>query len=608
MASSAGTFRAVDDRTAGEALACMDIMSVSRAYLLAMVSPTPGYKALLLDKETMRCASTLLGRTEMGEHGVVLVERIHEHSGKRHDELKAICFLRPTRENVRLLKAELRRPRFHSYYVYFSNILPQAQLQELAEADAVKEQVHELQEFFADFVVVSKEHFTVPCPRNDVLIGPTALATGSASQLYEQVDRFVQGISSLFLALRRRPAIRYQRGSDAARRLADSFYQLTYRQQAQLFDFGVRGGGAAGGGGGGALLLLLDRKDDPVTPLLTQWTYQAMIHELLGMQDGRMTLRYTRQSDLGPDGREIVLDPQTDDFFARHAFSNYGDVGMDVKALLDTYQSKSERHKQVESIDDMKRFIAEHGDFQKFQNNVTKHVHIMGELAEVISRRHLMELSSMEQELANPAANLSAAASLDEVMRLLHLPGVTDKDAVRLAMLYALRFEHDTMRIAALMEQLGGMGIKDRSPTLYGAVRAVLTTCGGEQRTGDLYATRSVLGKALNMFKGLRGVENVYTQHTPLLEETLGRLTQDKLEVSDYPYYAGSHDDAAAVAAAFRRRLPREVIVFIIGGSTLEEAKAVASWNERNPSCRVLLGGSAVLNSDAYLEALTSTS
>eukprot|EP00955_Chlamydomonas_euryale_P103750 365520-Chlamydomonas_euryale.AAC.23 len=27
---------------------------------------------------------------------------------------------------------------------------------------------------------------------------------------------------------------------------------------------------------------------------------------------------------------------------------------------------------QVESIDDMKRFIAEHGDFQKFQNNVTK--------------------------------------------------------------------------------------------------------------------------------------------------------------------------------------------------------------------------------------------
>ena len=29
----------------------------------------------------------------------------------------------------------------------------------------------------------------------------------------------------------------------------------------------------------GALLLVLDRKDDPVTPLLTQWHYQASCHQ-----------------------------------------------------------------------------------------------------------------------------------------------------------------------------------------------------------------------------------------------------------------------------------------------------------------------------------------
>ena len=30
------------------------------------------------------------------------------------------------------------------------------------------------------------------------------------------------------------------------------------------------------------LLLVLDRRDDPITPLLTEWTYQAMVHELIG--------------------------------------------------------------------------------------------------------------------------------------------------------------------------------------------------------------------------------------------------------------------------------------------------------------------------------------
>ena len=58
----------------------------------------------------------------------------------------------------------------------------------------------------------------------------------------------MQGLSALFLAVRRRPVIRYQRGSDNTKRLADSLYQLTYKQ--------VRGGGADERGrqvkGGGA--------------------------------------------------------------------------------------------------------------------------------------------------------------------------------------------------------------------------------------------------------------------------------------------------------------------------------------------------------------------
>ena len=38
------------------------------------------------------------------------------------------------------------------------------------------------------------------------------------------------------------------------------------------------------------ILLLLDRRDDPTTPLLNQWTYQAMVHELLGINNHRVDL------------------------------------------------------------------------------------------------------------------------------------------------------------------------------------------------------------------------------------------------------------------------------------------------------------------------------
>lgn len=48
-----------------------------------------------------------------------------------------------------------------------------------------------------------------------------------------------------------------------------------------MFDFGSRST---------PVVLLLDRKDDPVTPLLTQWTYQAMVHELVGIKDNTVQL------------------------------------------------------------------------------------------------------------------------------------------------------------------------------------------------------------------------------------------------------------------------------------------------------------------------------
>ena len=69
-----------------------------------------------------------------------------------------------------------------------------------------------------------------------------------------------------------------------------------------------------GGNARDAVLLVLDRCDDPVTPLLTQWTYQAMVHELLGLKCHRVDLSGApgiKRKDL----REVVLSPKQDTFF-----------------------------------------------------------------------------------------------------------------------------------------------------------------------------------------------------------------------------------------------------------------------------------------------------
>lgn len=69
-------------------------------------------------------------------------------------------------------------------------------------------------------------------------------------------------------------------------KLAQSLHHLTTSEERELFDFGKRGGEVA------PLIMLLDRKEDPVTPLLLQWTYQAMVHELIGINTNRVDLTH----------------------------------------------------------------------------------------------------------------------------------------------------------------------------------------------------------------------------------------------------------------------------------------------------------------------------
>ena len=76
----------------------------------------------------------------------------------------------------------------------------------------------------------------------------------------------------------------------------------------------------------------------------------------------------------------------------------------------------------------------------------------------------------------------------------------------------------------------------------------------------------SSLGKKIA--SSLNGVENVYTQHQPLLYYILESIVKGKLKDSAYPPITSGSGGAAST-------IPSEVIVFIIGGATFEEATKV---------------------------------
>jgi vacuolar protein sorting-associated protein 45 len=46
------------------------------------------------------------------------------------------------------------------------------------------------------------------------------------------------------------------------------------------------------------LLIITERKEDVVTPLMTPWTYEAMLHELFGIYNNKVDIKNKQKAFL----------------------------------------------------------------------------------------------------------------------------------------------------------------------------------------------------------------------------------------------------------------------------------------------------------------------
>ncbi|KIV89224.1 hypothetical protein PV10_08810 [Exophiala mesophila] len=565
----------------------MDVAAAVQTYISkiagvgegAAASQSSKMKILLLDSDTVSIVSTAITQSALLKHEVFLVDRIENAQRERMRHLRCLAFVRPSPDSLQYLIDELREPKYGEYSIYFSNIVKKSSLERLAEADD-HEVVKSVQEYFADYIVINSDLMSLN------LAFPKHRLWSHSPDIWntDSLQRTTEGVVALLLSLKKNPLIRYQKNSLMAKKLATEVrYQIT--QEDTLFDFRKPDTPP--------ILLILDRRDDPITPLLTQWTYQAQVHELMGIHNGRVDL--SAVPDIRPELKEIVLTQDQDPFFKKNMYQNFGDLGGNIKEYVDQYQARTKSSAQIESISDMKRFVEEYPEFRKLSGNVSKHVALVSELSRRVSADQLLDVSELEQSLV---CNDNHAVDLKTLQKHIQNPSIPPDNKIRLVALYAIRYEKSPNNALPILLDLLTT-VADISPNKLSIIPTVLAYHHSLQPApvaggfSDLFESASSPFSNFRRNLNLKGVENVYTQHSPRLENTLQNLIKGRLKELQYPFLEGM---------GHTRDKPQDIVVFMVGGVTYEEARVVAQVNASVPGIRVVLGGTGVVNSEMFLQ------
>ena len=407
---------------------------------------------MLMDANTTTSLSLSCPQSEIMKKEVFLFEYLHNRgcASNALGFMKCVVLLRPEKDNIRMLSHEIGRPRYGSYYVYFTNRVPRADLKMLAESD-INEVVQDIKEVPSDYMALEAHVYSL------------SIKSPIRNLQWDRVSfqKTLDSLKSLLLSLRSpKPNVAYIKNSNLCEELATTLFQQMHAEVNVPKDQDYDAFNRAKNGPknpDSATLIIMDRRTDPVTPLLNQWTYQAMIHELLGTTNNKIDL--TGRDDVAEELKQLTLSASTDEFYRHNMYANFGEIGQTIQNLVQSFQEKVKGHQKIDSIGDIKDFVASYPEFKKMSGTVNKHVAILSELSKEVKMNGLMEASECEQTLA---CGLDKDNPISKIQEVLSLSNIRPKDALRIVALFCIRYHHIAERnIDLLCRSVKGLPKKE---------------------------------------------------------------------------------------------------------------------------------------------------
>jgi hypothetical protein len=425
------------------------------------------YKVLVMDRFCFEIVTPLIKVNELRKHGVTL-HLLLENDRERIADVPAVYFCQPTPANVALIANDFARNLYDAYHLNFSSSLPRASLEELA-AHSVKHRaaakVAKVFDQYVNFVSLGPDVFSLA--QRDAYVSLND-PTVSDERVEGCVAEVVRGLFGACATLGRAPIIRCPRGGAAemiARELEKLLRDHVAGKGSGLFANDLMSSSSSAAAGGAQpsqqrpLLCIFDRNFDVAAALQHPWTYQPLVHDILGMRLNRVDVAGDDDAldkavgGRGASKKSYELEESADPFWRNHGDAIFPRVAEEVEAELTKYK------KAMADINDktskagtssgtsadgapdtgtssLVSAVASLPELQERKKMIDKHTNVATALLREIKRRGIDEYHAVEEDLLCGKGDKAA------VMSLLDATGRgTAQDKLRLAIIAVIAEE-----------------------------------------------------------------------------------------------------------------------------------------------------------------------
>lgn len=499
------------------------------------------WKVLIMDRLTVKIMSYSCKMADITQEGVSLVEDIYRRR-QPLPSMDAIYFIQPTKENVIMFLSDMagKSPLYKKAFVFFSSPISRELVSHIKKDSSVLTRIGALREMNLEYFAIDSQGFITDNERAlEELFGDDEDSHKGDACLNVMASR----IATVFASLREFPFVRFRaaRSLDVttmttsrdliptklAARIWDSLTQ--YKQKIENFPQTET-----------CELLILDRSIDQIAPVIHEWTYDAMCHDLLNMEGNKYVHEVPGKAGGPPEKKEVLLEEHDPVWLElRHAHIAFASERLHEK--MTNFVSKNKAAKiQHGSRDggelstrDLQQMVQALPQYSEQIDKLSLHVEIAGKINRIIRELGLRELGQLEQDLVFGDAGMK-----DVIKFLTTKEDTTRENKLRLLMILAAVFPEklegerglNIMKLARLPQD--DMNAVNNMRLLAGASDTKKRSTGAFSLKFDIHKKKRAARKDRT---GEEETTWQLSRFYPMIEELIDKLNKGELSKDEYP-------------------------------------------------------------------------